>query len=160
MTPTLAAALDCVRVTPGRDDLHQFFGGQRCGLSRHFAAEGVREELRTLDAQLLAAAQRVERNDFHPPGQGFVDCPDRQQVCRAGQQKAAWAPVFIHTLLDGRQEIGRSLHFVNDHAIEIANEGDRIAPGCGQRRLAVEREKSAASTDEATCKRRLSRLDG
>jgi hypothetical protein len=40
-------------------------------------------------------------------------------------------------LLDGQQKIRRSLHFVYDHAIEPANEGDRIASGNGQRGLTV-----------------------
>jgi hypothetical protein len=41
-------------------------------------------------------------------------------------------------LLDGQQKIRRSLHFVYDHTIEPANEGDRIASGSGQRGLIVQ----------------------
>jgi hypothetical protein len=64
---------------------------------------------------------------------------DRKPVCRSGQQEAAGQLVFIDTLPDGQQKIRRSLHFVYDHAIEPANEGDRIASGNGQHGLTVQR---------------------
>jgi len=50
----------------------------------------------------------------------------KQQIGRAGEQKATWGAFGIHRPLDGEQQVWRPLYFVNDQA-GTAEQGVRLA---------------------------------
>ncbi|MGH3519120.1 MAG: hypothetical protein ACRDQ7_17210 [Haloechinothrix sp.] len=43
------------------------------------------------------------------------DVPQREQACRAGEQKASGAWINVHLMLDRKQEVRHALHFVDEH---------------------------------------------
>jgi hypothetical protein len=82
----------------------------------------------------------------------------RGQIRGARQQEAARAGVIVNATFDCQQDLRRTLHFINNRSIEIANEGNRICSGGGERGTIVKRPISATLTHEATHQRSLSGL--
>jgi hypothetical protein len=80
------------------------------------------------------------------------------QIRGARQQEAARAAVFVNATFDCQQNFRRTLHFINNRSIEIANEGNRICSGGGERGTIVKRPISATLTHEATHQRSFSGL--
>jgi len=89
----------------------------------------------------LASGEGEKGNDLHASGQGLGQTRQGHNIGGTGQQKPPRAPVPVHRELDGREQIGHLLDFINDNrAGEAADEPGGVSGGERQCGGVVERE--------------------
>ena len=89
----------------------------------------------------LPFRQRAEAQDADPPGQGFTDGGNGQEVGGAGEQEPSGIRVVVHELLDGSDHpVAAELYLVDrQRAAASGEEGQRIGQGRLPLRIVVER---------------------
>ena len=101
---------------------------------------------KTIDRIALAAKQfslgkGKQFDDLDPSGERVPNCWKRHDIGRACQQKPARRGIGVDGLLDDQHQLRCALDFVNDCAIQVSDEADRITLGIGQRYRVVERQE-------------------
>ena len=89
----------------------------------------------------LPFRQRAEAQDADPPGQGFTDSGNGQEVGGAGEQEPTGIRVGVHEPLDGSDHpVAAELYLVDrQRAASSGEEGQRIGQGRLPLRIVVER---------------------
>ena len=108
----------------------------------------------------LGLGQRQQVDDLHAAGQAFGDPGYGEEIGRAGEQIAPRLAVQIHSSLDGPQEFGRALHFVDGEPAGSAHQSGWIAARRLENRLVVEREELAAARHQIADQGGLAALAG
>src|SRR5680860_402217 len=136
--------------------------------------EGRRESFLEL---LLAGEQQLEKafaapfdlplregpqaQHLHAAGERVGDARQAEHVRRAGEDEAAGATVLVDARLDREQQVGRSLHLVNDQRARIAgDEGGRVVTGRGEVQATIQAHVAglAELDDEGLRERALAAL--
>ena len=112
-------------IAASQNKLYQASAEDWFACDRRFARECVVEKA-PLSPSDFGLRQRQKLDDLHAPRKGFRDSRYRHQVGRTGQEKAPGALVFVNLGFDRQKQFRRSLNFVDDGAVDVAEKTDRI----------------------------------
>jgi hypothetical protein len=89
----------------------------------------------------LALRQRPQPDGLHAPGERVLDLARGDDVRRAGEQESPRRAVSIDDVLDGEEQIGRPLGFVDERGdVQARDESRRVSQCRLSRRSVVEAE--------------------
>ena len=109
-------------------------------------------------AREFSARQRQQWKHFNAPGKRIGNPRQRHDVGRPGEKETSGATVCVHGELDGQQQLGHSLHFVDHHGVQALDEALRVLACRLQRGAVVESQIVAAGRSELPHQRGLAGL--
>ena len=135
-----AGAPQRLGVAAFQDDIHQRVAHH--GVACAWQSAAVKQALQQIARRAIqfGLGEWQQGNDFKPARQRVSHDGQGHEVGGAGQQEAARRLIFVNAFLDGQQEFGSALHFVNHGSAQTAHKTSRVGPRRCQRGRIVQRD--------------------